>query len=81
MAEFFNPTFREEPRNKLTAIIPARSQDYLLDWLESTGRLILRDPSEQEDRYRLSENEPLSEIMGDLDMHALEEEEEGDLEE
>ncbi len=38
-----NPSLREEPRNRRAPIIPIQSESSILDWLESTGRLLARD--------------------------------------
>lgn len=39
---------REEPREQRAAVIPSRQESLLLEWLESSGRLIARDIQELE---------------------------------
>lgn len=55
-----NSSLREEPREQLAAVIPARNESSLLDWLEVNGRLIARDVQEPE---YLDEEEEISELM------------------
>jgi hypothetical protein len=40
------PSLRQEPRYEPAAVIPLKKDSSLLDWLEATGRLILREPVE-----------------------------------
>jgi Protein of unknown function (DUF3134) len=40
----YNPSLREEPRGQRAAVIPARQESSILDWLENTGRLLAREP-------------------------------------
>jgi Protein of unknown function (DUF3134) len=56
----YNPSLREEPRNKPASIVSTRQQVSILDWLASTGRLIPRetDPFEYEHN-----TEELQELM------------------
>jgi Protein of unknown function (DUF3134) len=42
----YNPSLREEPRGQRAAVIPVRQESSILDWLENTGRLLAREPSE-----------------------------------
>ncbi|MBE9192657.1 DUF3134 domain-containing protein [Gloeocapsopsis crepidinum LEGE 06123] len=41
-----NSALREEPRDQRAAVIPLKNESSLLDWLESSGRLIARDNQE-----------------------------------
>ncbi|MUL35894.1 DUF3134 domain-containing protein [Gloeocapsopsis dulcis] len=56
-----NSALREEPRDQRAAVIPVKNESSLLDWLESSGRLIARDNQEPE----YSDNE--EEIAGLMD--------------
>lgn len=49
-----NSSLREEPREQRAAVIPARNESSLLDWLYSSGRMVARDTQETE---RLEEEE------------------------
>ncbi len=42
----YNPSLREEPRNKPAAVIPLQHDASILTWLEGTGRLLSRDSSD-----------------------------------
>ena len=54
---------REEPRSQRAAVIPAKHKSSLLDWLESSNRLIARDV--QDPDAFLDEVEEISEFMSD----------------
>lgn len=41
-----NSSLREEPRSQRAAVIPSKHESSLLDWLESSGRLIAREQQE-----------------------------------
>lgn len=43
-----NSALRQELRDQRAAVIPVRDESSLLDWLESSGRLIARDHQEPE---------------------------------
>lgn len=58
---FKNPSLREQPRHKPAPVLPLRQEPSILDWLESTGRLLPRDP--QDDRY-LEDVEDIPELVG-----------------
>lgn len=81
----YNPSLREEPRHKPAPVIPTKQQSSILDWLESTGRLMPRE-GVIFDEYA-DDSEDLQEIMldegtyDDLDEEEddLMEEEDGDL--
>lgn len=60
-----NPSLREEPRFQPAAVIPPNQGSSLIDWLESSGRLLARDNAEQVSY--LDEEEEISELMGGND--------------
>ncbi|MBW4648794.1 MAG: DUF3134 domain-containing protein [Kastovskya adunca ATA6-11-RM4] len=72
----YNPSLREEPREQLADVIPAKQEDSLLDWLEAAGRLIAREVVED----RLIDEEEISELMG-VEDSAYEEDDDDDLDE
>lgn len=39
---------REEPREQRAAVIPLKHESSLIDWLQASGRLIMRDTQEPE---------------------------------
>lgn len=41
-----NSPLREQPREQRASIIPLKHESSLLDWLQSSGRLITRDQQE-----------------------------------
>ncbi|MGB5959889.1 MAG: DUF3134 domain-containing protein [Coleofasciculaceae cyanobacterium] len=43
----YNNSLREEPREQLAGVIPAKQETSLLDWLEANDRLIARDVQEE----------------------------------
>jgi len=43
-----NSPLREEPRNQRAAVIPLKQESSLLDWLQSSNRLIAREVQEAE---------------------------------
>ncbi|MGK7923773.1 MAG: DUF3134 domain-containing protein [Spirulina sp.] len=49
----YNPALRQEPRYEPAAVIPLKQEDSMLTWLQSEGRLILREAQES----NLSEDE------------------------
>jgi Protein of unknown function (DUF3134) len=57
-----NPSLREEPRNKQASILTSGQQVSILDWLESTGRLVARDGGPISFDYR-EDVEELQELM------------------
>ncbi|NJL91491.1 MAG: DUF3134 family protein [Coleofasciculaceae cyanobacterium SM2_1_6] len=56
-----NPSLREESREQLAEVIPVRNESSILDWLESSGKLLAR---EGKDDLLLNEEEEISELMG-----------------
>ncbi|NEQ26828.1 MAG: DUF3134 domain-containing protein [Microcoleus sp. SIO2G3] len=60
-----NPALREMPRNQPAAVIPLQRDASMLDWLESTGRLLDREVQETPG---LDENEEeISDFLGNDD--------------
>lgn len=55
-----NPSLREQPRHQRAAVIPQRQESSILDWLEQTGRLVAREP--QDDQY--ANEEEIPELLG-----------------
>ncbi len=43
-----NSPLREQPREQRASVIPLKHESSLLDWLQSSGRLISRDQQEQD---------------------------------
>lgn len=60
----YNPSLREEPRSQRAAVIPVQQESSILDWLESTGRLLAREPVEV--NY-LGDEEEINEFISDDD--------------
>jgi hypothetical protein len=58
-----NPALRETPRNQPAAVIPLQRDASMLDWLESTGRLLDREVQEQQAALDGGEEE-ISEFLG-----------------
>ncbi|MBD1931363.1 MULTISPECIES: DUF3134 domain-containing protein [Cyanophyceae] len=58
--KFYNPSLREEPRHQLAGIIPLQQEPSILDWLESTGRLLAREVVE--DTF-MDEDEEIADLM------------------
>jgi Protein of unknown function (DUF3134) len=59
-----NSPLREEPRNQRAAVIPLKQETSLIDWLQSSGRIISRDVHEPDFR---DEEEEISEFLGGED--------------
>lgn len=74
-----NYSLRQEPRYEPAVVIPLKQETSLLAWLEANGRLIPRDPQEQEGL--LDEDEEITELMEGEDREFASEEESFDLEE
>jgi hypothetical protein len=58
----FNSPLREQPRNQRAAVIPLKQESSLLDWLQSSGRLIARDIHEPD--YPDDEDPELADLVG-----------------
>ncbi|MDJ0620328.1 MAG: DUF3134 domain-containing protein [Calothrix sp. MO_192.B10] len=56
-----NSPLREAPRNQRADIIPLKQESSLLDWLQSSGRLIARDVHEQKSS---EEEEDVESMLG-----------------
>lgn len=57
----YNPSLREESREQLAPVISVQRETSVLEWLETTNRLLARDPSES----GIDEDEEeISELMG-----------------
>lgn len=52
---------REEPREQLALVIRSKNESSLLEWLESSGRMIARET--QEVSYSEEEEEEISELI------------------
>ncbi|MBD2167208.1 DUF3134 domain-containing protein [Calothrix membranacea FACHB-236] len=59
-----NSPLREEPRNQRAAVIPLKQETSLIDWLQSSGRIIARDVHEPDFQ---DEEEEISEFLGGED--------------
>ncbi|MBW4560178.1 MAG: DUF3134 domain-containing protein [Mojavia pulchra JT2-VF2] len=59
-----NSPLREEPRNQRAAVIPLKQETSLIDWLQTSGRIIARDVHEPD---FLNEEEEISEFLGGED--------------
>ncbi len=55
---------QEQPRDRVAAVIPAKHESSILDWLRSSGRLVARDRQETE---LLTPGEPISDITDIID--------------
>lgn len=56
----YNPSLRQESRNQRAAVIPMQNESSILDWLETSGRLLARDNAEYD---YLDEEDEINEIM------------------
>ncbi|MDZ8054432.1 MAG: DUF3134 domain-containing protein [Aulosira sp. ZfuVER01] len=59
-----NTPLREEPRNQRAGVIPLKQETYLLDWLQTSGRIIARNVHEPD---FLEDEEEISEFLGGED--------------
>lgn len=62
----YNPSLREEPIDQPASVIPIKQETSILDWLESSGRLLARDEKDA-DSY-LDDEEEIDQLMGGDDM-------------
>lgn len=74
--EVYNPSLREEPRDKPAAVLEVRRQASILDWLEQAGRLRARQPG---DFDFVDDEQEINELMGNDDADYEEEEDDDDL--
>ncbi|NER22825.1 MAG: DUF3134 domain-containing protein [Symploca sp. SIO1C2] len=56
----YNPSLREQPRDHQAEVIPLNQHTSLLKWLESQGRLLAREP---QDENLVDGEEEISELM------------------
>jgi hypothetical protein len=61
----YNPSVRQIPREQLAPVIPERQNSSILTWLESTGRLIPREPVDS--LLDEPDSEEISDLMGSED--------------
>lgn len=73
----YNPSLREESREQLAPVISVQRETSVLEWLETTNRLLARDPSEKESG---DDEEEITELMG-VDDNDYDDEEDDDLDE
>ena len=59
-----NPALTEYSRYQNAPILPTLTNASILDWLETTGRLLARD-GEQNDDYNLTTDEEIEGLMVD----------------
>jgi hypothetical protein len=59
----YNPSLREEPRDQRFNGASTGQQPSILDWLESSGRLLSRDPQDRELPAEDEEIEEINELM------------------
>lgn len=72
-----NPSLRQETRDQRAAIIPAQQESSILDWLESSGRLLAREGG---DLDYLDDEEEINELMaGDDNSFDLDDDDDSDL--
>lgn len=57
----YNPSIRLTPRHEPADVIPSKPDSSLINWLETSGRMLPRDPSETE--TYLEEEEEISELI------------------
>ena len=68
-----NPSLRAQPLSELAPVIPPNTKSSILNWLEGTGRLMDREPSET--KVEEEEIEEINALMGDSDNFDDDEEE------
>ncbi len=74
--EVYNPSLREEPRDKPAAVLEVRRQASILDWLEQAGRLRARQPG---DFDFVDDEQEINDLMGNDDADYEEEDDDDDL--
>ncbi|HLO86559.1 MAG TPA: DUF3134 domain-containing protein [Nostocaceae cyanobacterium] len=60
-----NSPLREVPRNQRASVIPIKQETSILDWLQSSGRLIARDVHEPD--FSDEQEEEISDFLGGED--------------
>ena len=68
-----NPSLRAQPLSELAPVIPPNTKSSILNWLEGTGRLMDREPTET--KVEEEEIEEINALMGDSDNFDEDEEE------
>ena len=71
----YNPSLREEDRNKPAAVIPSKHESSILGWLERSGRLIARDVQEKDAG---ASEEEITELMSVDDVAYDDDDDDGD---
>lgn len=59
----YNPSLSEQPIDQPAGVISVKQETSILDWLESSGRLLARENEELAGGY-LDEEEEIAELMG-----------------
>lgn len=59
-----NSPLQEQPRDRVAAVIPSKHESSILDWLQSSGRLVARDRQEPD---LLASGEPISDLTDIID--------------
>ncbi len=73
--QVYNPSLRQEPRDKPASVLQVRRQASILDWLEQAGRLRARQPG---DFDYVDDEEEINDLMGN-DTDDYEEEDDDDV--
>ncbi|MGI0491941.1 DUF3134 domain-containing protein [Alkalinema pantanalense CENA528] len=60
----YNPSLRQEPRDKPASVIPIQQESSILDWLEHTGRLRARQKGDYD---YVDDEEEINDLMGSDD--------------
>jgi hypothetical protein len=60
-----NPALKEYSRNQNAPVLPSLGNASILDWLETTGRLLARDKDEHQTDYLLASDEEIEGLMVD----------------
>lgn len=55
---------QEQPRDRVAAVIPSKHESSILDWLQSSGRLVARDRQEPDLQ---ASGEPISDLTDIID--------------
>jgi phosphopantothenoylcysteine synthetase/decarboxylase len=73
----YNPSLREEPRKQRAVVLPQNKDSSILNWLETSGRLLARDSN---DFDYLDDEEEINELMAGDDNSFDLDEDDDDLE-
>ncbi|HEY9845188.1 MAG TPA: DUF3134 domain-containing protein [Candidatus Caenarcaniphilales bacterium] len=76
-----NPSLREEPRSRPATVVSSRQESSILDWLESSGRMLARETQERDPLAEDEEVEEINELMAGDEGGYLDDDEIEDLEE